>query len=382
MRNPACSAGTPVAPRFTATVAPERPDRFGKSETRMHGPLRAPPINPVIEASRQRVDAFQHRAFRQPGARNRLGQASRCHGPRIIGPVTPLSKSIGCKSLFLKSPPALILASTSAYRRELLGRLRVPLLAVPGGRRDPPAGRAGPGNLVVRLARSKAAAVPSAIPRPGSSAPIRSPYWPTHRSRTILGKPGTAARCIEQLRAAPAANLGLLTAVAVVRHQEAALRVRRHHPCRFRQLDEPPSSAMCPRIAAGLRGGFKSEGTGITLCESIDSEGPHRADRAALDSSLRRVARRGFELRKRPLSALVLSRDRAPTSCAPAVRTSWARRSLARPLGVHCSWVRYFSAHHSSVHHSSVRHSWVRHSWVRRSWVRYFSARHSWVRRF
>ena len=35
--------------------------------------------------------------------------------------------------MFLKSPPALVLASTSVYRRELLGRVQIPFICDPPG---------------------------------------------------------------------------------------------------------------------------------------------------------------------------------------------------------------------------------------------------------
>ena len=66
--------------------------------------------------------------------------------------------------MFFKSPPALVLASTSAYRRELLGRLKVPFECIaPGVDETPHAGESALA-LVARLARGKAGAVAARKP--------------------------------------------------------------------------------------------------------------------------------------------------------------------------------------------------------------------------
>ena len=134
-RNLADNAGKPIA-------GMPRPRRW-----RRHGPIRRsqmrilhapspvhPPTNPVSEASHRADRPAPAPLHRQPGARNRLGQAS----PEPWAAYNragshPCQKRIGCKSLFLKSPHPLILASTSTYRRELLARLRLPFSCVAPG---------------------------------------------------------------------------------------------------------------------------------------------------------------------------------------------------------------------------------------------------------
>jgi septum formation protein len=179
--------------------------------------------------------------------------------------------------LFLKSTPALILASTSAYRRDLLGRLRLPFSCAAPGVDETRLKEELPLALTVRLAKSKAAAV--AIQNPEAwvigSDQVAVRIDPVH-GELILGKPGTPARCADQLRACSGQSMSFLTAVAVIRHQDASVfefvdttRVK------FRTLDE----ATVERYVAlesplDCAGGFKSEGLGITLCESIDSIDP------------------------------------------------------------------------------------------------------------
>jgi septum formation protein len=139
------------------------------------------------------------------------------------------------------------------------------------------AGHSGeaPVALVARLARAKAAAV----------AAQQADAWVIGSDQIAvlgpsgtqaLGKPGTEARCQEQLRSCSGRTVEFLTAVAVMRRQDGALiefidttRVT------FRLLDE----STIERYVAKERpldcaGGFKSEGLGISLCESIDSADP------------------------------------------------------------------------------------------------------------
>jgi septum formation protein len=179
--------------------------------------------------------------------------------------------------LFLKSPPPLILASTSRYRKELLQRLGLAFSCVAPGTDETARAGEAPLALVARLAKAKAAAVASQHPDAwviGSDQ--LAARADEHGGESMLGKPGTEARCMEQLQSCSGRSIVFLTAVAVMRQQGNALfefidttRVS------FRALDR----ATIERYVAKERpldcaGGFKSEGLGITLCESIDSADP------------------------------------------------------------------------------------------------------------
>jgi septum formation protein len=91
-----------------------------------------------------------------------------------------------------------------------------------------------------------------------------------------LGKPGSVANCIDQLLRCSGRTLSFVTAVAVVRHRDSSLfefivstRVS------FRALDKAAVEHYVARESPlDCAGGFKSEGLGITLCESIDSTDP------------------------------------------------------------------------------------------------------------
>jgi septum formation protein len=179
--------------------------------------------------------------------------------------------------LFLKSPPSLILASTSAYRRELLARLRLPFSCLAPGVDETPRAGERPLALAVRLARAKAFAValqhPDAWVVGSDQVAIRVDG---SSGELMLGKPGTEALCIEQLRGCSGESLSFVTAVAVVRHNgHSAHEFVDTTQVTFRVLDDDTIARYVAREAPlDCAGGFKSEGLGITLCESIHSADP------------------------------------------------------------------------------------------------------------
>jgi septum formation protein len=179
--------------------------------------------------------------------------------------------------LFLQSPPSLILASTSIYRRELLARLHLPFSCVAPGVDETRRAGERPHALVVRLARAKAIAValqhPDAWVIGSDQVAVRAD---ASLGELILGKPGTEAHCIEQLRGCSGQTLSFVTAVAVVRHgAHAAHEFIDTTQVTFRTLDDATIARYVAREAPlDCAGGFKSEGLGITLCESINSVDP------------------------------------------------------------------------------------------------------------
>jgi len=168
--------------------------------------------------------------------------------------------------------PRLILASTSAYRRELLARLRVPFEALAPGcdelrLPDEPAQA-----LALRLAKLKAETV--AARHPGCLV-IGSDQVAV-RGTEILGKPGTVERCTEQLQQSSGHEVVFLTAVHVVdgRHDRAESHLD-HTVVRFRELT---GVEIARYIAADApldcAGGFKAESLGIALFDRIESSDP------------------------------------------------------------------------------------------------------------
>jgi septum formation protein len=179
--------------------------------------------------------------------------------------------------LFLKSPPSLILASTSVYRQQLLARLRIPFECQASGVDESPGFGETALALVARLAQAKAHAVAAGRP---DACVIGSDQVAVLDERepgeTVMGKPGSAASCIDQLLRCSGRTLSFVTAVAVVRQADSFLsefidttRVA------FRSLDRATIERYVGREAPlDCAGGFKSEGLGIALCASIDNTDP------------------------------------------------------------------------------------------------------------
>jgi septum formation protein len=201
--------------------------------------------------------------------------------------------------LFLKSPPSLILASTSIYRRELLARLRLPFSCVAPGVEETRRAGERPLALAVRLARAKAVAValqhPDAWVIGSDQVAVRVDG---SLGELMLGKPGTEALCIEQLRGNSGQSLSFLTAVAVLRHNgHSAHEFVDTTQVTFRVLDDDTIARYVAREAPlDCAGGFKSEGLGVTLCESIHSVDPSALIGLPLIQLSKVLRGAGFEL--------------------------------------------------------------------------------------
>jgi len=166
----------------------------------------------------------------------------------------------------------LILASTSRYRADLLRRLGLPFEAVAPGVDESPQGGETPGAQALRLARAKALAVAARYP---GSWVIGSDQVADLEGR-ILGKPGDAGRCRAQL-AAESGRVVVFHTAAVLMRQGAhagyehvdltSVRFRTltaSEIARYVELDRPFDCA----------GGFRSEGLGAALFESMETRDP------------------------------------------------------------------------------------------------------------
>ncbi len=94
---------------------------------------------------------------------------------------------------------------------------------------------------------------------------------------TILGKPVTAAACIEQLRGCSGRTVTFITAVALLQSggNGNAHEFTDSTIALFRTLDGPSIERYVAReMPLDCAGGFKSETLGIALCASIASIDP------------------------------------------------------------------------------------------------------------
>ena len=166
----------------------------------------------------------------------------------------------------------LILASTSPYRRELMQRLRIPFDVVSPEVDESPLAGELPRDLACRLALAKARAVARLHPR----AVVIGSDQVADLDGEPLGKPGTHVRAMEQLRRMSGTTVIFQTAVAVV-CLEAGFSQEELAPVRvkFRELSEAEiQSYLLAERPYDCAGSAKSEGLGIALLDSIDSDDP------------------------------------------------------------------------------------------------------------
>ena len=167
---------------------------------------------------------------------------------------------------------ALVLASTSPYRRALLTRLALPFdVVAPQVMEDelpnePPAARAG------RLALAKAEAVARQYPE----AIVLGSDQVASLGERVLRKSSHAAGCREQLAALSGRTASFHTACALI---GVVARVHRVHldttTVVFRALASDEIERYVEREQPfDCAGSFKAEALGITLLERIDSSDP------------------------------------------------------------------------------------------------------------
>ena len=166
----------------------------------------------------------------------------------------------------------LILGSTSVYRRELLERLRIPFSVESPHVDESPLPGELPAPLACRLALAKAQAVAERFP----DAVVIGSDQVADLDGVALGKPGTHARAVRQLRQMSGQVVIFQTAVAVVCKQSgfsqeslALVKVK------FRELsDAEIENYLQAEQPYDCAGSAKSEGLGIALLERIDNDDP------------------------------------------------------------------------------------------------------------
>ena len=167
---------------------------------------------------------------------------------------------------------ALVLGSTSRYRRELLQRLQIPFdVAAPDVDESPLAGE-HPAAMAGRLALAKAHAVARMFP----GAVVIGSDQVADLNGLPLGKPGSHEQAVIQLRQMRGQTVVFQTAVAVVCLESgfeqsglAAVRVR------FRDIgDDEIENYLRAEQPYDCAGSAKSEGLGIALLDAIESDDP------------------------------------------------------------------------------------------------------------
>lgn len=166
----------------------------------------------------------------------------------------------------------LILGSTSPYRRELLERLRIPFDVVAPDVDEVPMAGESPHQLACRLALAKASAVAAQFP----DCVVIGSDQVADLDGEPLGKPGTHARAVAQLRQMRGKTVIFQTAIAVVcldsgfkETDLAQVKVM------FRALTDSEIEAyLQAEKPYDCAGSAKSEGLGISLLDAIDNDDP------------------------------------------------------------------------------------------------------------
>jgi septum formation protein len=195
------------------------------------------------------------------------------------------------------SLPSLILASSSPYRRALLGRLRVPFnVVVPAIDETPLPGEA-PEVTALRLAEAKARAVADKLATGEAALVIGSDQVATYDGLQI-GKPGTHDKALAQLQAMRGREVLFHSALCLFDSRSGKAQTTNVITrVQFRDL---PDAALDAYLRAetpyDVAGSAKSEGLGIALLEAIHSDDPTALIGLPLIALSRMLLAAGFPL--------------------------------------------------------------------------------------
>src|SRR6266702_7256876 len=167
----------------------------------------------------------------------------------------------------------LVLASSSRYRRALLGRLGIPFSVA-----DPEVAEgARPGEAPEGTARRLAEAKSLAVANRFRDALIIGCDQVAVGNGEVLGKPGTHENAVRQLRSLSGREAVFYTAICVHNTADGTSGIR-VVPCRvtFRRLDDAAIERYLAREQPyDCAGSAKSEGLGIALIEKMEGDDPN-----------------------------------------------------------------------------------------------------------
>jgi len=170
------------------------------------------------------------------------------------------------------TPRALILASTSSYRKTLMERLQWPFECVAPHVDETPSAGESPLSLAKRLAKAKANAVSRQFPQ----ALVIGSDQVAELNAEPLGKPMSHEVAVQQLRRMSGQEVIFHTAVCV-RCEESGFEDVQVAPVqvRFRTLsDAAIETYLLKDQPYDCAGASKSESLGVALLERLDSDDP------------------------------------------------------------------------------------------------------------
>lgn len=188
----------------------------------------------------------------------------------------------------------LVLASTSAYRRELLQRFGLPFEVARPDIDETPLADETPRATAERLAVEKAWAVAARFPEALIIGSDQVAYMDTQR----FDKPGTVERAVAQLQAMSGRTVIFHTALALLNTRTGHVQ-RDAVPTevRFRPLgDDEIVRYVEKERPLDCAGSAKSEGLGITLLDALSGDDPNALVGLPLIALARMLRREGVAL--------------------------------------------------------------------------------------
>ncbi|MDR0578234.1 MAG: Maf family nucleotide pyrophosphatase [Candidatus Accumulibacter sp.] len=167
----------------------------------------------------------------------------------------------------------LVLASTSPFRRELLGRLGIPFETADPRVDETPLPRETPEDTALRLSEAKARAVAPLFP----DALIVGSDQVAILDGRVYGKPGTHENAVGQLRAMRGRTVNFFTGLCLLDARAGRARVRGVPTLvTFRDLGDGEIEDYLRREQPyGCAGAAKSEGLGIALIARLRGDDPN-----------------------------------------------------------------------------------------------------------
>jgi septum formation protein len=186
---------------------------------------------------------------------------------------------LSCRSFFRQNKnmptiqPTIVLASTSPFRRELLGRLQLPFQAVAPETDESPLTGEAPTATAERLSVAKARAVADRFP----NALIIGSDQVAYCGNSSFGKPGTKQNAITQLRSMSGKTVIFHTGLCLLNAATGRTHVRGiPTEVRFRELsDSEIQRYLNKEDALNCAGSARSEGLGISLLEHMRGDDPN-----------------------------------------------------------------------------------------------------------
>ena len=188
----------------------------------------------------------------------------------------------------------LVLASSSPFRKELLGRLMMPFDICSPDIDETPFENETPQQLVERLATEKAKAVADQYPK---ALIIGSDQVALHGNK-IVGKPHTHDVAVQQLKEASAKSIKLFTGLSLYNAKTGSLQsLVEPFTVHFRSLsDDTIERYLRKEKPYNCAGSVRSEGLGVTLIERYEGNDPAALIGLPLIQLISMLNNEGFEI--------------------------------------------------------------------------------------